>query len=118
MLICNCGSNVCKEDGYSPAKFNEECYEDFPNEKIPCEWSIDLEELPGGSTPSQYALPEGCTDLQDLIEYRDMNFAEGNIMKAIYRKGVCSHSDRLRDMRKIKWFSEREIARLEKCSST
>ena len=68
---------------------------------------------PGGSTPKQYGLPEGATDLQDLIEHRSMNFALGNIFKACYRRGTCSHSDELRDMRKILWFAQREIKRLE-----
>ena len=49
-------------------------------------------EAPGGSTPSQYQLPNNATDLQDLIEYRDMNFVMGNIFKACYRSGNCSHS--------------------------
>jgi hypothetical protein len=70
-------------------------------------------ELPGGSTPSQYGLPEGAKDLQDLIEYRGMNFALGNIFKACYRQGVCKHSDRMRDFRKIIWFANRELARLK-----
>lgn len=63
--------------------------------------------VPGGSTPSQYALPEGAKELQDLIEYRKMNFALGNIFKACYRIGTCSHSDTVRDLNKIKWFVER-----------
>ena len=70
-------------------------------------------EIPGGSTPSQYALPDGARELQDLIEARSMNFAQGNIFKAIYRLGHCSHSDTLRDMNKVKWFAEREIERLK-----
>lgn len=113
-------------------------------------------ELPGGSTPSQYALPPdaitlgdlmehrdmdhtvrgifalaysisqfrpdvanehtalpaGCSELQDVIEALDMNFALGNIFKACYRMGVCSHSDYARDMRKIQWFATREFNRL------
>lgn len=72
-----------------------------------------LKGKPGGSTPKQYGLPAGATDLQDLIEYREMNFALGNIFKACYRRGTCSHSDELRDMRKILWFAQREIDRLE-----
>jgi len=76
--------------------------------------SRDIDGPPGGSTPSQFALPPGATELQDLIEYRAMNFALGNIFKACYRRGVCSHSDELRDMRKIQWYAEREIARLAK----
>lgn len=67
------------------------------------------QELPGGSTPSQYAFPIGANELQDLIEHRDMNFAIGNIFKACYRLGNCSHSDKLRDLRKILWFAQREL---------
>ena len=43
-----------------------------------------------------------------------MNFALGNIFKACYRRGSCSHSDELRDMRKIMWFAQREVYRLER----
>ena len=70
------------------------------------------EELPGGSTPSQYALPPGAAELQDLIEYREMNFAMGNIFKACYRKKDVG--DPLYDIRKIIWFAKREEARLMK----
>lgn len=67
------------------------------------------QELPGGSTPSQYGLPSEAKELQDLIEYREMNFAIGNIFKACYRMGSCNHSDKLRDLRKILWFAQREL---------
>lgn len=73
-----------------------------------------LEEEPGGSTPSQYGLPDGAKELQDLIEYRDMSFAIGNIFKSCYRFGKCNHSDKLRDINKIIWFAKREKRRLEK----
>ena len=71
-----------------------------------------IDDLPGGSTPSQYALPPGATELQDLIEYREMNFAMGNIFKACYRKKDVG--DPLYDIRKIIWFAKREEARLTK----
>lgn len=66
----------------------------------------------GGSTPEQYGLPPGATELQDLIEHRNMNFAVGNIFKACYRTGNCKHSDHKRDMRKVIWFASRELARI------
>jgi hypothetical protein len=75
------------------------------------------DELPGGSTPSQYGFPAHATELQDLIEHRGMNFAMGNIFKACYRDGTCSHSDAIRDMRKIIWFAGRELARLLRLNS-
>ena len=77
------------------------------------EASLHLHEIPGGSCPSQYGLPEGCRELQDLIEYRDMNFALGNIFKAVYRMGSCSHSDKVRDLNKIIWFANRELERIK-----
>lgn len=66
----------------------------------------------GGSTPHQYALPALASELQDLIEYREMNFAVGNIFKACYRINNCEHSTAARDMRKIIWFANRELRRL------
>jgi len=71
------------------------------------------ESVPGGSTPSQYALPDDATELQDLIEHRSMSFSLGNVFKACYRLGKCAHSDRLRDLNKMKWFIERLIAEEE-----
>ena len=67
-----------------------------------------------GGSAEYYELPEGVTELQDLIEYRNMNFAVATIFKAAYRMEADGHhSDPLRDMRKVKWFAEREIKRLE-----
>lgn len=67
-----------------------------------------------GSTASYYVLPEGAKELQDLISYRDMNSQIGEVFRACYRYGMASHSDRLRDAKKIKFYAEAEIARLEK----
>ena len=67
----------------------------------------------GGSTPKQYAIPEWAKDLQDLIEYRNMNFAIGNIFKACYRLGLKENVDPLYDINKIIWFAKREKARIE-----
>ena len=68
------------------------------------------QEKPGGSTPSQYAIPRGARELQDLIEHREMNFAVGNIFKAAYRMGV-KHETAEYDLRKIIWFARRELKR-------
>lgn len=67
-----------------------------------------------GSTASYYELPEGVTELQHLISHRDMNAQIGEIFRACYRYGQASHSGRLRDAKKIKFYAEAEIARLEK----
>jgi len=69
---------------------------------------------PGGSTPSQYALPPDAKELQDLIEYREMNFSVGNIFKACYRLGHKDGVSSTYDMRKIIYFAQRELKRLSK----
>lgn len=66
-----------------------------------------------GSTASYYQLPEGCTELQDLISHRDMNAQIGEIFRSCYRYGQASHSDKLRDAKKIKFYIDAEIKRLE-----
>ena len=67
-----------------------------------------------GSTASYYELPENSTELQDLISYRNMNSQIGEIFRACYRYGLVSHSDMLRDAKKIKFYADAEIKRLEK----
>lgn len=70
-----------------------------------------------GSTASYYQLPEGCTELQDLISHRDMNAQVGEIFRSCYRYGQASHSDQLRDAKKIRFYIEAEIKRLQKLST-
>jgi len=67
-----------------------------------------------GWSTSYYELPPGAKELQDLIEYRNMSFAVGNVFKAAYRLGRKDGATTLYDLNKIKWYAEREIARLEK----
>jgi hypothetical protein len=69
-------------------------------------------ECNGGSTPSQYELPAGAKELQDLIEYRDMNFACGNILKSCYRMGTKNGAEY--ELNKIIWFANRELIRIKK----
>ena len=68
----------------------------------------------GGSTPSQYSIPSDAKELQDLIEYRNMNFAIGNIFKACYRMGLKEGADELYDLNKIIFFAKREKKRIKR----
>lgn len=67
----------------------------------------------GGST-DYYGIPSHAFTLQDLIEFKHMNFAQGNIFKAVYRLNDTHHSDTIRDLNKIIWFAQRELSRLQK----
>lgn len=66
-----------------------------------------------GSTASYYELPTGCTELQHLISHKNMNAQIGEIFRSCYRYGESSHSTELRDAKKIKFYIDAEIARLE-----
>lgn len=67
-----------------------------------------------GSTADYYVLPEGATQLQDLISHRDMNSQIGEIFRACYRYGIVSHSDKMRDAKKIRFYAQAEVERLGK----
>jgi hypothetical protein len=71
-------------------------------------------EASDGTSADYYKLPEGATQLQDLISAKNMNAQIGEIVRACYRYGEVEHSPRLRDAKKIKFYIEAEIARLKK----
>ena len=70
------------------------------------------EAVSDGSTAAYYELPEGCSELQHLISYKDMNSQVGEIFRSCYRYGESSHSDKLRDAKKIRFYINAEIERL------
>lgn len=67
-----------------------------------------------GSSADYYVLPDGATQLQHLISHKNMNAQVGEIFRACYRYGEVAHSEMLRDAKKIKFYAEAEIERLEK----
>jgi hypothetical protein len=66
-----------------------------------------------GSTADYYELPKNAKELQDLISHKNMNAQIGEIFRACYRYGEVAHSKMLRDAKKIKYYAEAEIKRLE-----
>lgn len=66
-----------------------------------------------GSTASYYRLPEGATELQHLISHRNMNSQVGECFRSLYRFGQASHSDEIRDAKKVIFYMQAEIERLE-----
>ena len=69
-----------------------------------------------GSTADYYELPKNAKELQDLISHKNMNAQNGEIFRACYRYGEVAHSKMLRDAKKIKYYAEAEIKRLENLS--
>ena len=80
-------------------------------------WSAEFTEgednRSDGSTAAYYELPENAKELQQLISHRDMNAQIGEIFRSCYRYGLVSHSDKLRDAKKMRFYSDAEIKRLE-----
>jgi hypothetical protein len=66
-----------------------------------------------GGSSGYYQLPAAAVEIQDLVEYRNMNFAVGNIFKAAYRMGQKAGNDELYEIRKIIWYANRELVRLK-----
>ncbi len=66
-----------------------------------------------GSTASDYELHNNDTELQNRISYKNMSDQMGEIFRSCYRYGSASHSDQLRDAKKIKFYIDAEIERLE-----
>ena len=74
-------------------------------------------EISDGSTANYYELPLGATQLQDLISFKNMNSQIGEIFRACYRMGQASHSPDLRDAKKILFYAQAEVNRLEKLNA-
>lgn len=73
---------------------------------------IEVEDKKTGWKTDYYQLPPGATELQDLIEHKNMNFAVANIFKACYRLGQKTGTSRVYDINKILWFAQREKERV------
>lgn len=73
-----------------------------------------LKEKSDGATASYYELPDGASELQDLISDRNMNAQIGEIFRECYRYGRASHSDEMRGIKKILFYANAELKRLEK----
>ena len=71
-----------------------------------------------GSTAAYYELPENPKELQDLISFKNMNAQIGEIFRSCYRYGQVEHSEMLRDAKKILFYAQAEIKRLENIRST
>jgi len=67
-----------------------------------------------GSTAKYYELPDYATEIQDIISHKNMNAQIGEIFRSCYRYGEASHSNKLRDAKKIKFYAEAEIKKLSR----
>lgn len=79
-------------------------------------WSTDVETSSKVDHPSHYTwLPNGL-EVIDLTEC--LNFNRGNSVKYLCRAGKKDPATELEDLKKARWYVEREIARVEKESKS
>ena len=68
-----------------------------------------------GGITDYYKIPVNAKMLQDIIELRNLNFAQGNILKAAWCFNIGRHNSTNyeRELNKIIWFCQRELKRIE-----
>lgn len=66
-----------------------------------------------GKASAYYDFPETCVTLNDLIEFKGMSFAQGNIFKAAFRLGNKEGTTLEYDLNKIKYYADRLLAQLK-----
>lgn len=72
-----------------------------------------------GGTTDYYAIPPGAKTLNDLIEHKNMSFAQGEIFKAIYAfneragRATDGSSSKLREANKILYYAQRIVKQLQ-----
>jgi hypothetical protein len=120
-----CGTRVGKRHStVCPISTESDCIDVWvepehciPLDTIPCSRSVeDIKEAgtSDGSSADYYKLPRDSSQLQDLISHKDMNAQIGEIFRACYRYGEVSHSDKMRDAKKMRFYAEAEVVRLER----
>ena len=72
----------------------------------------EVTKLSGGGGFNYYDLPPEPEQLQDLIEYRNMNGNLKDIFKACYRMGLKEGTSDIYDAEKIVFYALRELGRL------
>jgi hypothetical protein len=72
------------------------------------------EKVLDGSTAHYYELPIEVNEFQDVVAYINCNAQMGEIGRAWMRYGRCPHSPRRRDLKKIIFYAQQELARLDK----
>ena len=73
-----------------------------------------------GGTTDYYQIQPNWKQAQDIIEARDMNFSQGNILKAAFCFNTPRHSgtNYERELNKIIWFAQRELERIQSIHSS
>ena len=75
---------------------------------------IDAERPPTGLDAPYYDIPPTVKCIQDAVEYLNLNFANGNILKSLWREhgAQTKNTDALYEAEKRFYFAKRELERV------
>ena len=75
---------------------------------------IDAEQAPTGLDAPYYDIPPSIKCIQDAVEYLNLNFANGNILKSLWRENgtQTKATDALYEAEKRFYFAKRELERV------
>ena len=76
---------------------------------------IDDKSLNNGGSTDYYKFKENWKECQYIIEDRELNFSQGNILKSAFCFNIGRHSatDYTRELNKIIYFANRELERVK-----
>jgi hypothetical protein len=77
---------------------------------------VSLDELFGAKDNSKHdvVLDIGVVNSQDIIENKNLNYAQGQILSTIWCVKGKSYEETIKSMQKVIWFAEREISRCKR----
>ena len=89
------------------------CINDPVAQKYSDSLKLDTAKNNGGET-DYYKIDKSWNTFQDVIEAREMNYAQGNILKVACTFNIGRHDGTTyeRDLNKIVYFAQRELKRL------
>ena len=92
----------------------EKCYNEAKSKPFK-PYTFDFDAHNNGGKTDYYDLPSDAKCCQDIIEWREMNFQQGNIFKVAFTFNCGRHNgtDYQRDLNKIIYFAQRELERIK-----
>lgn len=108
--ICNCGHSRMNHIG-------DNCTGAHLGTGEPCLCKGFYNNAPRSSAvdhPAHYGGADNPYEAIKIIEALDLGFCLGNALKYISRAGKKPGSDTIEDLKKARWYLDREIQRLEK----
>lgn len=118
MVVCaKCGASCVKSDTYLTAKFGWVCNPCFHEVATRSEERPDSKPVVAQEAvnhPQHYGGADNPYEAIKVIEAWELGFCLGNTLKYVSRAGKKNSSSTLEDLKKARWYLDREIQRIER----